>query len=259
VVALLAVVVVVENAARLSVPLLVQRGIDHGIPPIVATGDSRELILILAGLCGVVALQAGSRMFFLRRSGRIGQKVLIELRRRLFRHFQRLDVAFHDRYTSGRVGARSTNDVDAIQDMLATGFDGLITAVLTMFGTAVLLVTLDWRLGLLCLLALPGAGRFGVVVPQRIGQDLPQGPRGRGAGDRAVRRDDDRHQGRAGLPVAKRATKRSSKRSPTGTRNINEREFKLLAIFMPAVRLVGNIMTGVVLLYGGYLVLEDPR
>ncbi len=94
--------------------------------------------------------------------------MLIELRRRLFRHFQRLDVAFHDRYTSGRVVARSTNDVDAIQDMLATGFDGLITAVLTMFGTAVLLVVLDWRLGLMCLCAFPVLVAADVVVPQRV-------------------------------------------------------------------------------------------
>ena len=100
-------------------------------------------------------VQAVSRMFFLRRSGRIGQKVLLELRRRIFRHFQRLDVAFHDRYTSGRVVSRSTNDVEAIQDMLETGFDSLITAVLTLFGTAVLLVVLDVRLGLMCLAAFP--------------------------------------------------------------------------------------------------------
>ncbi|MDT5194498.1 MAG: ATP-binding cassette, subfamily bacterial, partial [Mycobacterium sp.] len=150
-VALLAIVVVVENAARLSVPLLVQRGIDHGIPPIVDGGSTRELLLIVATLCGVVLVQAFSRMYFLRRAGRIGQEVLLELRRRIFRHFQRLDVAFHDRYTSGRVVARSTNDVEAIQDMLETGFDGLITAILTLLGTSVLLIVLDVRLGLMCL------------------------------------------------------------------------------------------------------------
>src|SRR5882762_10525290 len=87
-VALLAIVVVVENAARLSVPLLVQRGIDHGIPPIVEGRSSRELLLIVATLCGVVLVQAVSRMYFLRRAGRIGQEVLLELRRRIFRHFQ---------------------------------------------------------------------------------------------------------------------------------------------------------------------------
>nr|MDT0526869.1 ABC transporter ATP-binding protein [Streptomyces sp. DSM 41633] len=98
-VAALALVVVVENAARLSVPILVQRGIDRGIPPILEGGPARELMLIVAMLCVVVIVQAISRLFFLRRSGRVGQRVLLELRRRVFRHFGRLDVAFHDRYT----------------------------------------------------------------------------------------------------------------------------------------------------------------
>src|ERR1700730_7031898 len=103
-VALLALVVVVENLARLSVPLLVQRGIDKGIPPILAGGPAHTLMIVVGVLCGVVLIQATSRMFFLQRSGRIGQKVLLELRRRVFRHFQRLDLAFHQRDTSGRGG-----------------------------------------------------------------------------------------------------------------------------------------------------------
>src|SRR6201988_1323632 len=111
----LAIVVVVENLARLSVPLLVQRGIDHGIPPILSGGSSHTLMVVVGVLCGVVLIQATSRMFFLQRSGRIGQKVLRELRRRVYRHFQRLDIAFHERYTSGRGGSRSTHDVEAIQ------------------------------------------------------------------------------------------------------------------------------------------------
>ena len=105
-VALLALVVVVENAARLSVPILVQRGIDHGIPPILSGGSAHTLMVVVAVLGGVVVVQATSRMFFLQRSGRIGQKVLLELRRRVYRHFQRLDIAFHERYTSGRVVSR---------------------------------------------------------------------------------------------------------------------------------------------------------
>jgi len=140
-------------------------------------GSTRELLSVVATLCCVVLVQAVSRMYFLRRSGRIGQEVLLELRRRIFRHFQRLDVAFHDRYnTSGRVVARSTNDVEAIQDMLETGFDGLITAVLTLCGTAVLLVVLDVRLGLGVPVRVPRPGGAGVVVPHPIVQDVPEGP-----------------------------------------------------------------------------------
>ncbi|QVI29217.1 ABC transporter ATP-binding protein [Mycolicibacterium neoaurum] len=256
VLAVLAVVVVVENAARLSVPLLVQRGIDHGIPPIVAGGTAHELILILTALCGVVVVQATSRMYFLRRSGRIGQEILIELRRRLFRHFQRLDVAFHDRYTSGRVVARSTNDVDAIQDMLATGFDGLITAVLTMFGTAVLLVVLDWRLGLVCLTAFP----ILVLLTWWFRSESSKTYlKVREAAALVIVQFVETMTGIKAVQAYRREPRNQQIFEDVADqyKSINERAFKLLAIFMPAVRLTGNLTTGAVLLFGGYLVLHD--
>jgi ATP-binding cassette subfamily B protein len=254
-VALLAIVVVLENAARLSVPLLVQRGIDHGIPPIVEGRSSRELLLIVATLCGVVLVQAVSRMYFLRRAGRIGQEVLLELRRRIFRHFQRLDVAFHDRYTSGRVVARSTNDVEAIQDMLETGFDGLITAVLTLVGTSVLLVVLDVRLGLMCL------GAFPVLVALvwwfRT-QSAKTYKKVRENAALVIVQFVETMTGIKAVQAYRREPRNQEIFEDVADqyKNINEKAFKLLAVFMPGVRLVGNITTGIVLLYGGYRVLE---
>jgi ATP-binding cassette subfamily B protein len=255
VVALLAIVVVVENAARLSVPLLVQRGIDHGIPPIVDSGSTRELLMIVASLCGVVLVQATSRMFFLRRSGRIGQEVLLELRRRIFRHFQRLDVAFHDRYTSGRVVARSTNDVEAIQDMLQTGFDGLITAVLTLMGTSVLLVVLDVKLGLMCLCAFPA---LVVLVWWFRTQSSKTYLKVRESAALVIVQFVETMTGIKAVQAYRREPRNQEIFSEVADqyKNINERAFKLLAVFMPGVRLVGNITTAVVLLYGGYRVLN---
>jgi len=66
----------------------------------------------------------------------------------VFRHFQKLSPAFHDEYTSGRVISRQTSDVDAIYEMLESGFDGLVTAVLTLVGTSILLLVLDVKLAL---------------------------------------------------------------------------------------------------------------
>jgi ATP-binding cassette subfamily B protein len=254
-VALLAVVVVVENAARLSVPLLVQRGIDHGIPPIVDGRSSRELLLIVAALCGVVLVQAVSRMYFLRRAGRIGQEVLLELRRRIFRHFQRLDVAFHDRYTSGRVVARSTNDVEAIQDMLETGFDGLITAILTLVGTSVLLIVLDVRLGLTCLCAFPV---LVVLVWWFRTQSSKTYLKVRESAALVIVQFVETMTGIKAVQAYRREPRNQQIFEDVADqyKNINERAFKLLAVFMPGVRLVGNITTGVVLLYGGYRVLQ---
>ncbi|MFV9635287.1 ABC transporter ATP-binding protein [Mycobacterium neumannii] len=254
-VALLALVVVVENAARLSVPILVQRGIDRGIPPIVEGGPAHTLLMIVGTLAIVVAVQATSRMFFLRRSGRIGQKVLLELRRRVFRHFQRLDIAFHDRYTSGRVVSRSTNDVEAIQDMLETGFDSLVTAVLTLFGTAVLLVVLDWRLGLMCLGAFPVL--IGLVWWFR-NESARTYRRVRESAALVIVQFVETMTGIKAVQAFRREPRNQQIFEDIADRYKvdNERTFQLLAIFMPGVKLVGNLTTGVVLLYGGYRVLN---
>jgi ABC-type multidrug transport system fused ATPase/permease subunit len=254
-VAFLAVVVVIENAARLSVPLLVQRGIDHGIPPIIDGGSARTLMVIVATLCGVVLVQAVSRMFFLRRSGRIGQRVLLELRRRVFRHFQQLDIAFHDRYTSGRVVSRSTNDVEAIQDMLETGFDSLITAVLTLVGTAILLVTLDWRLGLMCLAAFP---ILVVLIGWFRSESAKTYREVRESAALVIVQFVETMTGIKAVQAYRREPRNQEIFEDVADRYraINEKTFKLLAVFMPGVKLVGNLTTGVVLLYGGYLVLQ---
>ncbi|WP_111511590.1 ABC transporter ATP-binding protein [Mycobacterium kyogaense] len=254
-VAALAVVVVVENAARLSVPILVQKGIDDGIPPLLAGGSAATLMTIVGILCAVVVVQASARMFFLRRSGRVGQRVLRELRRRVFRHFGRLDIAFHDRYTSGRVVSRSTNDVEAIQDMLETGFDSLITAVLTLVGTAVLLITLDAELGLMCLAAFP------ILVmlvawfhreSSRIYREV------REISALVIVQFVETMTGIKAVQAYRREPRNQEIFEDVADRYrvINEKTFKLLAIFMPGVKFVGNITTGLVLIYGGYRVLH---
>src|SRR5215208_714327 len=254
-VALLAIVVVVENVARLSVPLLGQRGIDHGIPPILAGGPAHTLMVVVGVLCGVVLIQATSRMFFLQRSGRIGQKVLLELRRRVYRHFQRLDIAFHERYTSGRVVSRSTNDVEAIQDMLETGFDSLITAVLTLIGTAILLVTLDVRLGLMCLAAFP---LLVALVWWFRNESAKTYRRVRESAALVIVQFVETMTGIKAVQAYRREPRNQEIFEDIADRYKadNERTFRLLAIFMPGVKLVGNITTAVVLLYGGYRVLH---
>ena len=82
-IALLVVVVVAEALARLVIPLLVQRVLDDGL-----TGDRSLLYRSLAWMAVAIVVQIVGRVVFLRRSGRIGNEILLELRRRLFRKFQ---------------------------------------------------------------------------------------------------------------------------------------------------------------------------
>ncbi len=248
----LAVVVVVQNAAQLSVPRLVQIGIDHGLPPLMSGGSARNLILVVVVLCVAVLLQSGSRMYFLDRSGRIGQQVLLELRRRIYRHFQRLDVRFHDRYTSGRVVSRSTSDMEAIQNLLEDGFDILITAVLTLIGTSVLLVTLDVRLGLVCLISFPILVALSVWFRRQSAKIYR---RIRETAALVIVQFVETMTGIKAVQAYRREPRNQEIFEDVSDRyrDINERIFKVVAIFIPSVKLVGNLTTAVVLLYGGWL------
>jgi ATP-binding cassette, subfamily B, bacterial len=247
----LLVAVLIENATRLSVPYLVKEGIDLGIPPILAGNGSSELVTIVSILFVMVVAQAVTRQLFLVMSGRIGQDVLLDVRRRMFSHFQRLSPAFHDEYTSGRVISRQTSDVDAIYELLETGFDGLITAVLTMVGTAVILLFLDLKLGLVSLLCFPFLWwlttwfrRQSALAYRRTRETVAvvivhfvetiNGMRA----VQAFRRQDRNQEIFASVNDDYRAA--------------NERAFRLVGVFMPGIKIIGNVTLAVVLLYGAH-------
>ncbi|HEY2268565.1 MAG TPA: ABC transporter ATP-binding protein, partial [Streptosporangiaceae bacterium] len=142
--------IVVESLAALAGPWLVGIAIDTGLPPL-RTGDVAPLLIIAAGFAVAVAVQAVTTRMFVTMTGRIGQKVVLELRRRLFAHFLSLEVAFHEDYTSGRVISRQTSDIDSISDLFEEGLDSLITAVLTLLLVGTGMMLLDWKLGLVVL------------------------------------------------------------------------------------------------------------
>jgi ATP-binding cassette, subfamily B, bacterial len=247
---LLVVIVVVENAARLAVPYLVHLGIDYGIPPIVRGESPRTLITIVAAVLLSALIQAYSRQIFLLRTGRLGQTILLGLRRRVFDHFQRLSPSFHDRYTSGRVISRLTSDVEVIDEMLETGFDGLVTALLTLVGTAVLLLTLDVRLALIALVSFPillaitaWFRKRSAVVYRRTRETVAlvivhfvESMTGIRA-VQAFRREPRNEEIFAGVNDR--------------YREANLDSFRLNAIFMPSIKLVGNVTIVGILVYGG--------
>jgi ATP-binding cassette subfamily B protein len=248
---ILVAIVIVENGARLAVPYLVHLGIDNGIPPILRGEGATTLITVVSTVFAMALLQAFARQLFLMRSGKLGQTILLGLRRRVFDHFQRLSPSFHDKYTSGRVISRMTSDVGVIDEMLANGFDGLVTALLTLIGTAILLLTLDFKLGLLALLSFPALilitawfRRRSAVVYRQTREavvlvivhfvESMTGIRAVQAFRREPRNEEIFH----GVNDRYRAA--------------NLESFRLNAIFMPSIKGVGNITIVAILAYGGY-------
>lgn len=143
-IAVLSVVVVSQAVAQLALPVLVGRVLDHGL-----AGHGPALYVPLALMVVAIVAQTLTRAYFLRRSGRVGNEILLDLRRRLYAKFQRQDIAFHDRYTSGRAVSRMTSDVEAVQDLVLEGLDAVVIAILTIVGASAIMIGLDWRLALI--------------------------------------------------------------------------------------------------------------
>ncbi|HZT64585.1 MAG TPA: ABC transporter ATP-binding protein [Acidimicrobiales bacterium] len=131
------------DIASMAGPLMVQQAIDRGIPALTRHHDYWPLGLTVLGLVLAGAVQASTDYGFTYVTGRVGQDVLLDLRQRVFDHFQYLSIAFHERYTSGRVTSRLTSDVEAISDLLMDGLQVLAWAALTILTVAGILVWSD--------------------------------------------------------------------------------------------------------------------
>lgn len=139
-VALAALLLCLQQAAVQAGPLLVAFALDRALPAL-RDGGYGPLVAVAAGylLCALAAgwFQHG----FVLAAARVTQRALLELRARIQRHAQRLDVDFHDRYTSGRLVSRATTDVESLRELLDKGLQELLTVVLS---TVYILVTLLW-------------------------------------------------------------------------------------------------------------------
>jgi ATP-binding cassette subfamily B protein len=123
---LAALLILVRSGAYLAIPYLVGVGIDRGIRP-GHTGNVQTLEVIVGALLLALVVNAAANYAFLRLSGLIGADILLDLRRALFAHVQELSLSFYERYTSGRIISRLTSDIDALNELLATGLTSVIT------------------------------------------------------------------------------------------------------------------------------------
>jgi ATP-binding cassette, subfamily B, bacterial len=245
----------IDNFVSLAGPALVSIGIDQGIPG-VRRGDYTPLILVVVGMIVAAIADAILRYFFLMRAGRIGQALLLDLRRRVFWHFQKLSLSFHEKYTSGRVISRLTSDMDSLQELIDAGLDGLVTAVLSVVSIAVILLVLDVPLGLVSLASLPFLWwlswwfrKHSTVTYRRTREKIAllivQFVESLG-GIRAVK---------------------AFRREPRNEvifdqlnddfRDANSKSMELTAWFVGGIKLLGNIVIAAVLVYGGYRVIDN--
>ncbi|MDX2853062.1 ABC transporter ATP-binding protein [Streptomyces sp. PA03-3a] len=147
---LAAVLLLLQQAAVQAGPLIVAVAIDRAIPAL-RRDDHGPLIAVAVGYIGCAVAGGLLQRAFIRQAGRICQDVLVELRSRIFRHAQALGLDFHERYTSGRIIARATSDVESIRELLTEGLQELLNVGLSVLYISAVLLWLDWGLGLFAL------------------------------------------------------------------------------------------------------------
>ena len=246
--------IVAANVGALIGPWLIGVGIDR-IPQLDRTHDAVPLALIIVAFAAAVLLQATATRSFIGAMGTLGADVVFELRRRLFAHFLRLSVSFHERYTSGRVISRQVSDIDSISDLFDEGLDSLVSAVLSLLLVGAGMLLLDWPLALVVLTGfIPLVWltvwfrRESAVAYRRtretIAQVIVQFVETFG-GIRAVQafRRESRNQDIFGEFNADYAA-------------ASLRSSRLIAIYSPGITLVANLSIGAVLIYGGFRVIE---
>ncbi|SCE72539.1 ABC-type multidrug transport system, ATPase and permease component [Micromonospora carbonacea] len=242
-----------QNAAAMSGPYLVMLGIDRAIGPLRA-GDSGPLAAIAGAFAAATVVEYAARRGFLTLSARIGQAVLLELRQRVYGHFLRLSVGFHERYTSGRMISRLTSDLDSIAELLDGGVDNLVLAALSILSVAGILLWLDLPLAAVTLLAFPflfwlsrwfarasaGAYRRTREAVSLVIVHFVESLRG----IRAVQayRREPRNQ-------------RIFAAVNDDYRQASLHAFRLIATYSPGIKVIGNVTVAVVLGYGGARVL----
>ena len=246
--------IVAAQLAALAGPWLVGVGIDK-IPALTKSHNAGPMILVLVAFAVSVIVQAAATRSYIAGIGQLGGKVVLELRRRLFAHFQQLPISFHETYTSGRVISRQVSDIDSISDMFDESLASLVSAVLSLLLVGGGMLLLDWRLALVVMAGFPPLIWLSIWFRResaiayrqtrtRIALVIVQFVETFG-GIRAVQ---------AFRREARNEEIFDSLNQANGEANL--RSQRLLAIYFPGVTLVGNLAIGAVLLYGGFRVID---
>jgi ATP-binding cassette subfamily B protein len=246
--------VIGQVSTTMLAPWLIGLAIDRGMPDAI-NGNYRTLMQITGALL-VAALTSGVlQWFFLRRTGTIGQAMLMDLRRRVFDHTQRLSVSWHERFTSGRVISRLTSDVDTLRELLDASLDGLLLAVLNIVVITVLMLILDpW----LALIALSAMVPLFLLFRWFSNRSTVAFRRTREAIALLIVQFVETFNGIRAVQSFRRESRNDAifEGLNQDYQAANSTVFRLHMVFIPGVTLVGNVATVVVLLVGGLRVSE---
>jgi ABC-type multidrug transport system fused ATPase/permease subunit len=238
-------------ATALAPPYLAKLAIDDGI-----RGRDLELLgwIVAAFLAvGVLNLLANVAQTYF--TAWVGERVLTDLRQRLFAHLQRLSLGYYERNRAGAVISRLTNDVEALDRLVTEGVTSLFQNTLMLFGSAVILFFLDWRLALATLAVFPLMSIATTIFRRRSSRAYRRVRERLGLVTATLAEDI------AGMRVVQSFTREEPNAQRfrdvnDDYRKANHETVVLNALYFPFVDFLSSAATAVVLGFGGYLIFD---
>jgi ATP-binding cassette, subfamily B, bacterial len=144
-------------------PFLLRDVLDVAIP-------EDDDVLLAELVAGMIAVSVATGVLGVGQtwlSNVVGQKVMHDLRAKVYRHLQRLSLAFFTRTRTGEIQSRIANDIGGVQNVVTSTATSIVSSVTTVIATVIAMVLLDWRLALFSL----GLTPIFVLLARRVGNE----------------------------------------------------------------------------------------
>jgi ATP-binding cassette subfamily B protein len=253
--ALAAVVLVVSTALRVAGPALVGWGIANALPAVQKEADWMPTIAVV--IVFLITAIGGAALigWYAVVAARLTQAVMIDLRKRIFRHTQRLSLEFHESYTSGRIISRQTSDLDTIRELLDGGLNELVSGLLYGGFTLIALLLLDWQSGVI--LAVMGIPLFLLMRWFYLRSQVVY-RESRVISAKVIVKFVE---SMTGIRAVKAFRKEPANDAEFGGlssdyRDVNMRSIRLFGTFEPALMAVASVSLALVLAWGGFRVVD---
>ena len=145
----------------MATPFLLRALLDDAIPH----RDTRLLNLLVGGMIAIAIVTGVLGVLQTYLSNVVGQRVMHDLRAAVYRHLQRLSLAFFTRTRTGEVQSRIANDIGGVQSVVTSTATSIVSSVTTVLTTIAAMFLLDWRLAAFALALLP----VFVFLTRRVG------------------------------------------------------------------------------------------
>ena len=168
-VSLVAIVVAVLVSSGLGIitPFLTQAAFDRALFPLGGGGVRLGLLAwLVAGMVAIPVVSGLIGVYQTYQTTLLGNRVMADLRGRLFEHLLRLDLSFFTATRTGAIQSRLANDVGGVQSVLSETASSILGNVVTVLAALVAMVVLSWRLTLVAVLLLP----LFVLLQVRVGR-----------------------------------------------------------------------------------------